>query len=181
MTDEQGVAEEQEEQNGAVLLDQVMRGERGLLFPPGTLAASLVIPCFAVGAEALMMAAGMPVLTSRTAILAPMAAAIILSGVLMTGHVLVIRGRPRHRTWMRIYVHSLIGCTLAGSVVGSVAKVSIPWPLVVGAGIFLALCDVLLGSRAYLAYSSFFSLKRQYREDQARARDRVLGRSRTID
>jgi hypothetical protein len=168
-----------EEDNSAALLDQVMRGERRLPFPPGTVAASLVIPCFALGIGSLMMFVGITISRGRTAIVASIAAATVLTGVAIAGHILVVRGRPRHRAWMRAYVRSLIGCAVAGAAVGSVSRVFIPWPLVIIAGALLGVCDALLGSRAYLAFSSFLSLKRQYREDEASARDRVLGSSRT--
>ena len=165
----------------AVLLDRVMRGERSLVFPPGTFVASLLIPCFAVGAASVTMAAGMSVARSRTAILAAIFAASVLTGIVIVGQALVIRGRFSHRTGMRTYMRVIMGATLATAAILLAGNVlTIPWPLVVVGLTAFTLCDLLLGSRGYIAFSSFFSLKRQYRDDMASARAHVFGRSTSV-
>lgn len=159
----------------AVLLDRVMRGERSLVFPPGTFVASLVIPCFAVGAASVTMAAGMSLARSRTAILAAIGAASVLTGIVIVGHALVIRGRFSHRTGMRTYTRTVIGVTLATAAILLAGDVlTIPWPLLAVGLTAFVLCDLLLGSHGYIAFSSFFSLKRKYRDDMASARAHVL-------
>jgi hypothetical protein len=170
---EQGGAEEE----AAILLDQVMRGERTVVFPPGTLAASFLVPFFAVGATSAAMAIGLAVSRSFAALVGSAAAAITLTSVLIVGHILVVRGYPLHRARMRSYVRIIGGFAATGGAIAAVTSASAPWILTPVALVSLIVCDLILGSRSYLAFSAFLSLKRQYREDQRAARERVLGRA----
>ncbi|HXI60533.1 MAG TPA: hypothetical protein VNO55_30940 [Polyangia bacterium] len=169
-------AETETRQQAARLLDQVMRGKRAVLFPPGTVAASLLVPAFAVGAAALATGVAVRVSDSPNAIPAAALLGTAMVTVAMAGQVFIVRGRSRHRIWMRAFARALLGCTIAAALIGLVNHVSVPWILGIGAIGAFAVCEVILGSRAYLAFASFMSLKRQYREDQLAARARVLGR-----
>jgi hypothetical protein len=171
-------AETESRRQAAVLLDQVMRGERAMLFPPGTAPASLLVPTFAVGSGALATGIAVRISDSPNAIPLGAFAGIVITIGAMVGQVLVLRGWPRHRIWMRKYARALLGCTIAAVLIAGLSHITVPWSLaIVAIGAFAA-CDAILGSRAYLGFASFMSLKRQYREDQVAARDRVLGRGR---
>jgi hypothetical protein len=152
------------EDQGAALLDEVLRSERALLFPPGTLVASLVVPCFAIGAILLAMAAALSIARGVPAIVGSIAAAVVLTGVTTVGHVLVVFGRARHRAWLRSYVRSLLACIAASALAVTLVKAPGPWPLLLIAGVSFAACDRLLSSRAYLGFASFQALKRRRRE-----------------
>ncbi len=164
------------EGDAAVLLDQVMRGERTLLFPPGSLVASLVVPCFAAAATTLAMAGALTVAATAATIVAALVAALALTAVAAIAHVLVALGRARHRRWLRVYARTLLagagGCALMGAALGA----PVPWRLLALSAGALVSCDLMLGSHAYLAFASFLSLKRAYRENQAAASARVLGK-----
>lgn len=169
-------AETETRQQAASLLDQVMRGERVIPFPPGTVAASLLMPAFAVGAGALATGVALRVSDSPTAIPAAILLGTAVVIVAMAGQVFILRGRSRHRIWMRAFARALLGCTIVAALIGLVSHLAVPWVLAIGAIGAFSVCEVILGSRTYLAFASFMSLKRQYREDQVAARARVLGR-----
>jgi hypothetical protein len=163
------------EEDVAVLLDKVMRGETPLLMPPGTLAASTLVPCFAMGAGALGVGAGLTLSRDLLALYVGGGAAIGLGALAVVGHVMVLRGLLAARLWMRTYARILMGCTIAGSAISVFAGARVSWLLAaVALGSFVA-CDCILRSRSYLAFASFFSLKRKYRQDQVAARHHVIG------
>jgi hypothetical protein len=164
MTQKGGCRDEDDE--GGALLQQVMRGERPLLFPPGTLVASIFVPCFVAGAGAMAMQGALALSGGVNAIIGTFAATFLMTGPVITGHVLVIRGRPRHRLWIRTYVRCLVGWTLVSSAVSAVTGAPTHGLLILVSLASLGVCDLILGSRAYLAFSSFFSLKRRYRCEQ---------------
>src|ERR1700710_1394445 len=103
------------EEDVAVLLDKVMRGETPLLAPPGTLAASVLVPCFAVGAGALGVGAGLTLSRGSLALYVGGGAAIGLGAVGVVGHVMVLRGLLAARLWLKSYARLLMACTVVGS------------------------------------------------------------------
>jgi hypothetical protein len=171
-------AETESREQAAVLLDQVMRGERVLLFPPGAVAASLLIPAFGVGAAALATGVALRMSDSPNAIPAATLGGVVVTIAAITGQVQIVRGRSRYRVWMRNYARALLGGTIATALIALMSCIAVPWILAVAATGAFAACDLILGSRAYLAFASFMSLKRQYREDLVAARARVLSEGR---
>jgi hypothetical protein len=152
------------------LIDEVMRGERTMLVPPGTLAASVVVPTFAVGIGAVTSGAAVTPGREPEAIAVGTLAAVAVLAVVIVSHVLVVQGRSHHRLWLRRYARVLAGASFALALFGEMQ------PLLATVGIAaFALCELLCRSRSYLAFASFMSIKRQYREDEAKARRRVLG------
>lgn len=163
------------EKEAAALLDKVMRGEVQLLFPPGTLAASAFVPCFAIGAGALTISLALAISVNALALYLSGAFAIALTAVAGTGHFLVVRGRTGPRNWIRIYVRVLMGCTIVTVLAAVLSGRAVPWVLMVVALVAFLLSGLILGSKPYLAFASFFALKRRYRQNQEAAQERVLG------
>jgi hypothetical protein len=169
---------DQSEQESRRLLDAVLRGERPMLFPPGTLAASVFVPLFAVGVGAVVSGVTLRAMnTPRSVAISMCVGAALLTGATI-GHVSVFFGHLRSRVWLRRYVRVVLAGTTIVMALAAFGRVMVPWPLLGVAGTSFIGCDFLLGSRAYLGFASFMSLKRRYREDATKASARVLGKSR---
>ena len=167
------------EESAAALLDEVMRGERAVLLPPGSWTLGLFMPCLCVAAAplgVLLAACVVPLDESAGAarILLPMGIAIGLVAVATVGQGLIIMGHAAARSALRSYVRGLL---LATAVLGSahaLGWIEAPGFFTPVAAVALLACHRLLDSWSYLAVTAFFSLKRQYRSDARAAAARVL-------
>ncbi len=148
---------------GAALLGKAVRTERGFVFPPGTFASSLVVPCFAIAATLLTLVIALSIGKGLPILLEAFAAALALTGGSIAGHVSVVRGRAQHRKWFLLYVRILLVCVVIGAIALAVLEPSGPWPLLSVTGILFAACDWLLRSRAYRGFAHFFALRRKQR------------------
>jgi len=158
------------------LVDKVMRGEIVLFAPPGTWAAALVVPCFAIGVGALSFGVALCLSRSLSALHAAFSAALALLAWPVVGQALIIFGRAGARKWLRMYSRGLAVSVVAAVGATYVRGFQLPWSFTAIALVAFLVCDRVLGSRPFLAFSSFFSLKRRYRADQQEATRRVLGR-----
>ncbi len=167
------------EESAATLLDEVMRGERAVLLPPGAWAVSLFMPCLCVAAALLgvLLAACVvpldePAGTAR--ILLPMGIAIGLVAVATAGQALIILGRAAARLALVWYVRGLLLSTFVLGAALALGWIEAPGLFPAIAAMALFACHRLLDSWSYLAVTAFFSLKRRYREDARAASERVL-------
>jgi hypothetical protein len=163
------------EQSAAALLDQVMRGERVVLMPPGGFVASLFVPCLcfaAVPLAFLLVAPALPLDASEG--LAPLlwplglALAMVTAGGL--GMALVVFGRKAARSWLLWYVRGLL--LLAASLSAGLALgwLRAPAAFSLLALAALAACHGLLSSWSFTAVTAFFAVKRRYRQERLATR-----------
>jgi hypothetical protein len=139
---------DEREEDVAVLLDKIMRGETPALMPPGTLVASVLVPCFAVGAGALGMGAGLTPSRGLPALCVGGGAAIGLGTIAVFGYVRVLRGLLVARLWMMTYARLLMGCTIVGSAVFVFACARLSWLLAAVALVSFGVCARILQSRS---------------------------------
>jgi len=103
------------EEELSTLVDEVMRGERMIWFPPGTLVSSLLIPCFSCAAVPLgfLLFANIFPLQNDTdeikSILYPMGAGLIIVSVGFAMLTLAIQGRIQYGRRLLFYVRFLMG------------------------------------------------------------------------
>ncbi len=158
------------------LVEEVMRGERILLIPPGGLLSCLFVPLLSVGASCLafMLSAGFfPLLDTHSPeslypLLVPMGVGVSLVLVGGIGFVQLIRGRLIWVHRLKVYVLLLLVVAAGLAVLTTLNLLSVPIGIVVTGVLALMLCFALVRSFSFLALASFFSAKRVYREKLAK-------------
>ena len=160
--------------SNAELLDEVMRGQQFFGPPPGTLAASLFVPLCALGVTTLSLAGSMlmSAITTRPApgLPASLAVAVVLLTPAILGNFSVVLGHSWARRTLKIFVAGLLAIAVIVLAASIFVGVSAPRLVSASSSAALAGCSLLLTSRSYLAYASFFSLKRKYRIEQTLSR-----------
>jgi hypothetical protein len=167
--------------SNAELLDEVMRGQQFFGPPPGTIVASLFVPLCALGVTTLSLAGSMLIsaITTRPAPGLPtsLAVAVVLLTPAILGNFAVVLGHGWARRNLKVFVAGLLAIAVMALAASIVVGASAPRLVSACSSAALAGCSLLLASRSYLAYASFFSLKRKYRSDQKAARDVALEKS----
>lgn len=167
----------------ATLVDEVMRGERVLLFPPGTLISSFFVPAMSIGAVPLsfMVSAyqfplqgGLQDHQGLMSLVIPLVLALVLMAAGAIGFVFIIRGSPEFRSRLLWYVRGLIICALIFTVFAIANWIQIPLTMCIISVIALTISYYILTSWSFLCFSSFFSLKREYRENKKKAQNKVF-------
>lgn len=177
-------AGDEREPTGEQLLQQVLRAERAVWPPPGGWAAGMLIPCSCMAAPAagllltrLLRYAGVAA-TGTSGVLAGAALAALPLLALGACQVMVAAGHDRARSWMLRCVRVLLV---------AIAAIGIALPLTDRRDVVLlavslgglAICHVLLTSRAYRVFTRFQWLRRLARL-QAKGRgdevDRLIAR-----
>ena len=168
----------------ATLVDEVMRGERLLLFPPGTLISSFFVPALSIGAVSLsfMVSAyqfplqgGLQDHQGLMSLVIPLALALILMAAGSIGFIFIIKGHSEFRSRLFWYVRGLIFCALIFMIFAIANLIEVPLTMCIISVIALTVSHYILASWSFLCFSSFFSLKREYRENTKKARIKVLG------
>ena len=165
------------EEHAASALDQVMRGGHTLL-PPGTVLASVMIPCLCIGVGGLvwLVVSGVAHLdtdrsrSTAVAMLAPLALMVLP----LASQLLVIWGRARWSRIFLIYVRVLLVCSVGAVAATAFGLLKGMWWFGLVAVFGIGVSHEILRSWSYAALTAFFALKRKFLADQRAARDRIL-------
>ena len=145
----------------AVLLDQIMRGEKILLLPPGAVVASLLMVVLAFGILGFVSMLGAVAVTmgvTTDVLLLEYFGGIALILGPCVGQFLVILGHSQYGRRLLFYVRSLWIGTMLLIVASAIGWLKITCWMGVIALVCLGGAHQMLRSRAYAAMISFFSL-----------------------
>lgn len=154
------------------LIDEVMRGERILLFPPGTFVACLLMPMMCVGAVPLMFAltlyvlplghidqpenlAGIWVGSGFSTVVIVFTC--VFFGLMILGHSFALR-------ILKYYIKGVCVFSVVLLIVSVTNVVDVPLLFGIVSFIAVSICVWIVGSRPFLAFATFYSLKRDYRK-----------------
>lgn len=170
----------------ATLVDEVMRGERMILFPLGTLISSFFVPTLCIGAVPLsftLSACQFPLQNGvqnhqgLISLFIPLMIALVIVACGAIGFILIIRGRQEFRSRLLWYVRGLVFSALIFTIFALAKLIQVPLAMCIISIMALAACHSILHSWSFLCFSSFYSLKREYRENMRRAQEKVLNKA----
>lgn len=173
-----------ENEDIASLVDEVMRGERTMIVPPGTLLSSFFVPTLSIGAVPLgfmLSAYQFPIqgaLRDQQGLLSlviPLALSLAVMVAGAIGFIFVIRGHLEFSTRLLWYVRGLILCALIFMTFAMANLIQVPLTMCVISVTALTVSHYILTSWSFLCFSSFLSLKRDYRKNTKAAQFKVLG------
>jgi hypothetical protein len=165
------------EEHAAWAVDQVMRGGNTLL-PPGTIPASVMIPCLCIGVGGLVWFVVSGVTPPGADRLRPTAVAMLTPLVLMVlplaSQSLIIFGRRRWSRIFLVYVRVLLVCSVGAVAAAAFGLLKGMWWFGIVAVFGIGVSHEILRSWSYAVFTAFFALKRKFLADQRAARDRIL-------